>query len=177
MIRTLFRRLERISEALAYAGMILISVAIAALIVDIVGRKTVGFTILGIGDIMQLLVMACICLAMPFAFLREGHVGVDFVTDRLPPRMLAGLKLVVALLSGAFVAILARFAFLQAGQQIAKGDMSMTLAIPIVWYWAPLLIGLCVSSLACLIHAVRYATATATGRDPLHGSAGTPPAR
>jgi len=176
MIGTLFRRLEQVSEALAIAGMISISVAIAALIVDIVGRKTTGFTILGISDIMQLLVMACICLAMPFAFLREGHVSVEFVTDPLPPRALAALKLVVALVSLVFVAVLARYALAQAGQQMAKGDISMTLAIPIVWYWAPLLAGLCVSAVACLIHAARYLVAVVTGADPLRDAGGGPAA-
>lgn len=170
MIRALFRRLEQASEALAYIGMILISVAIAALIVDIVGRKTTGFTILGISDMMQLLVMACICLAMPFAFAREGHVSVEFVTDRLPPRALAPVKLLVAVLSLVFVVVLARFAVAQASQQIAKGDISMTLAIPIFWYWLPLLIGLLVSAIVCLVHAARYLVAAATGADPLRAS-------
>jgi TRAP-type C4-dicarboxylate transport system permease small subunit len=173
MIRRLFRRLDRLSEALAFIGMVLISIAIVALLVDIVGRKTIGFSILGISDIMQLLVMACICLAMPFAFVREGHVGVDFVTDGLPPRALAALKLAVALLSSAFVVVLMRYGLIQAGQQIAKGDMSMTLAIPIVWYWAPLLIALGVSALACLLHAARYLVALLSGRDPLRSRAST----
>jgi len=166
MMRNVFRGLDRASEALAFAGMVLISVAIAALIVDIVGRKTVGFTILGIGDIMQLLVMACICLGMPLVFAREGHVGVEFVTDGLPRRVLLALKLVVALVTGAVTIMLLRYGWLQAEQQIAKGDVSTTLAIPVVWYWAPLLIGLAVSVLGCLIHILRYIAAVVSGIDP-----------
>jgi TRAP-type C4-dicarboxylate transport system permease small subunit len=150
------RYLDRAGEVLAFCGMACISLAIAASMVDIVGRKTVGFTILGIVDITQLLVMSCICLALPFAFIREGHVGVEFVTDPLPPRGLAALKCVVALLSFAFVATLAWYAVAQAAQQIGRGDTSMTLAIPIGWYWTPLLIGLLISALACLAHAVRH---------------------
>jgi TRAP-type C4-dicarboxylate transport system permease small subunit len=148
--------LDRVGEVLAFCGMLCLSVAIAASMIDIVGRKTVGFTILGIVDITQLLVMACICLAMPFVFIREGHVGVAFVTDLLPPKALGALKFAVAVLSCIFVAILAGYAIVQAAQQIGRGDTSMTLAIPIAWYWAPLLIGLVISALACLAHAARY---------------------
>jgi len=152
---------------LAFAGMALISISIAVSMIDIVGRKTVGFTILGINDIVQLLVMACICLAMPFAFIGEGHVGVDFVTDPLPPRALAALKFAVALLSCGFVAVLVRFAYAQAALQIGKGDTSMTLGIPIVWYWAPLLTGFSVSVFACLAHALRHLVTLVSGVDPL----------
>lgn len=150
------RHFDRVGEVLAFCGMLCLSLAIAASIIDIVGRKTVGFTILGIVDITQLLVMACICLAMPFAFIREGHVGVEFVTDLLPPKALGALKLVVAVVSCGFVALLAYYAVVQASQQVGRGDISMTLAIPIAWYWAPLLVGLVVSALACLAHAARH---------------------
>lgn len=150
------RYLDRAGETLAFVGMISLSVAVGATIIDIVGRKTTGFTILGIVDITQLLVMSCICLALPFAFIREGHVGVEFVTDALPPRALRVLKLVVALASFAFVTMLAYYAAAQAAQQAGRGDVSMTLAIPIGWYWAPLLVGLAISALACLAHAGRH---------------------
>jgi TRAP-type C4-dicarboxylate transport system permease small subunit len=150
------RHLDRLAEVLAFCGMACLSLAIAASMIDIVGRKTVGFTILGIVDITQLLVMSCICLALPLAFVREGHVGVQFITDRLPPRALAALELVVAAVSFVFVATLARYAMSQAAQQIERGDTSMTLALPIAWYWTPLLVGLVISALACLAHAARH---------------------
>lgn len=167
MIAALFRRLEQVSEILAFLGMILISISIAISMVDIVARKLHGWSVLGISDIGQLLVMSCICLAMPFAFVREGHVGVEFVTNALPPRLLAALKLVVALIALVFVAVLARYALAQADLQIAKGDISNTLGIPIVWYWLPLLIGLGVSALVCFAQVLRHLIAVAAGGDPL----------
>ena len=123
---------------------------------------------LGITDIGQLLVMSCICLAMPFAFVREGHVGVEFLTDPLPPRLLTALKLLVALISCVFLSVLTRYAIAQAALQIGKGDTSMTLGIPIVWYWASLLIGFTVSTFACALHAVRYGAVLLIGSDPLN---------
>lgn len=175
MIAALFRRLEQASEVLAFVGMILISVSIAVSMVDIVARKTTGWSVLGITDIGQLLVMSCICLAMPFAFVREGHVGVEFATDPLPPRLLAVLKLVVALIALGFVGALLRYAFVQAELQIGKGDTSMTLGIPIVWYWLSLLIGISVSALACLAHVLRHLVAIVAGGDPLRRAPAGPP--
>src|SRR3989337_2033823 len=127
MIDTFARIMGRVSEQLAFVGMILISASITVTMVDIIGRKTVKLSVFGVNDIGQLLVMSCICLAMPLTFLREGHVGVDFVTDPLPPRALAFVKFAAALLGLVFVAVLVRYAFVQAQLQVGKGDRSVTL--------------------------------------------------
>ena len=158
---------DRLGEILAHAGMALLSLFILLQMVDIVGRKTTGFTILGLSEIGQLLVMGCICLVLPLVFIRDGHIGVEFLTDFLPPRALALLKGCVALIGTALVAAFAYFGFGQAELQIAKGDGSPTLHIPIVWFWAPLLVGIAASAAACLVQAFRYfaqALGTAPGR-------------
>lgn len=161
-----FARFARLAEVLSFIGMLLLTTAMAFSMVDIVGRKTIGFSILGITDITQLLVMACVCLAMPLTFIREGHVGVEFATDALPRRVLAALRFAVSLLCFVFVVALARFAYAQAFLQIAKGDASLTLGIPIVWYWMPLLIGLSLSAVAALAHSLRYIRAATHDADP-----------
>lgn len=168
MLRALFRRFDRFGEILVFAGMISLTVTVAVSMVDIVGRKLfAGFTITGMDDIVPLTVMTCVCLAMPLTYLREGHVGVEFLTDRLPPRALAALKFLVAILNCGFVAAIAWFAWRQAAQQVAGGIVSNTLAIPIAVFWAPLAIGLAISVLASLILIARYAALAATGRDPV----------
>jgi TRAP-type C4-dicarboxylate transport system permease small subunit len=166
MLRRLLALTDSIGEWIADAGMVLISIAIFASIVDIACRKTIGFSITGINDIMQLFVMACICLAMPLAYIREGHVGVDFITDPLSPRALAALKFLVAILTTLFVAMLTYYAYGQAMQQINQGDKSQTLGIPIVFYWAPLLIGMGISAIASFLLAIRAGVIAAGGADP-----------
>lgn len=165
MLQRLIASIDRIGEWLAYAGMTLLSIAIGASIVDIACRRTIGFSITGINDIMQLFVMACICLAMPLAFAREGHVGVEFITDPLAPRALAALKCGVALVMAAFVAVLAWYAWQQAMQQIGQGDRSQTLGLPIVLYWAPLMVGMAISAIASAVLALRYLVIAAGGVD------------
>jgi TRAP-type C4-dicarboxylate transport system permease small subunit len=168
----LHRVAERLAEVLAHAGMALISLFMVLQIVEIVGRKTIGFSILGLSEMGQLLVMSCICLALPFVFIRDGHIAVEFLTDALRPRRLALLKACVALTSTVFVAALAYFGFGQAAGQILKGDGSPTLHIPIVWYWAPLLLAIAASAASCAIQTFRYlAIALAGASPPLDGGA------
>ena len=167
MFSIFHRRMEWLGEVLAFFGMMLISVSIVVLIVDIVGRKTIDFTIYGIDDINGLLIMSFICLALPFAFLREGHVGVEFITDALPPRPLVVVKLLVTMICCGWVVVLVYFSYRQAVAQIAMGSSSPTLAIPIAWYWTPLLIGMAVSVVACLVNVLRYFIAVFSGHDPL----------
>lgn len=159
MLSRLDRVLARAGEILVFLGMTSLSATVLVSMADIAGRKTIGFSVLGIEDIVSLTVMACVSLAMPLTYLREGHVAVEFVTDPLPPRWLAAVKAVAAILTAGFVAVLAWYAFEQAAMQIDQGDRSNTLAIPILAYWAPLLLGLTMSALCALVLALRWIAA------------------
>lgn len=163
MLSCVFRFLDRVGVAFVYLGMVCLSVTVVVSMADILGRKTIGFSVLGIDDIVSLTVMACVSLAMPLTYLRQGHVAVEFVTDMLPRRPLGAVKAVGALLTAIFVAVLAWYAFKQAGQQIAQGDRSNTLAISYLYYWAPLLAGMTISAVCALVLAARLALAAITG--------------
>jgi TRAP-type C4-dicarboxylate transport system permease small subunit len=164
-----FRIADGVCEALAHAGMVLISLFMILQMVEIVGRKTIGFSILGLSEIGQFFVMSCICLTWPLVFCRDGHIAVEFVTDRLPPRALSALKAALGLVGAVFVGALTYYGIVQAQVQIAKGDFSPTLHIPILWYWVPLLIAMAASGIACVVQTLRHAVAAASGR-------GAPPA-
>jgi TRAP-type C4-dicarboxylate transport system permease small subunit len=128
---------------------------IGVLIADISARKTLGFSILGTIDLTQLAVMGCVFLALPLAFLRGTHVGVEFVSDALPVPLTRACKLLAALLTALFLAAIFWYSLGQARIQFAQGDQSVTLAIPMAWYWAPLLAGLAASTLAALLVLAR----------------------
>jgi TRAP-type C4-dicarboxylate transport system permease small subunit len=154
LVARAFRVASYLDEAMAHMGMAFVLLFMVLEIIEIVGRRAFGLSILGLGEIGQLLVMSCICFVLPFAFIREHHVAVEFATDPLPKRALALLKALVAMVSAVFVIALAYCGFGQGWGQVAKGDVSPTLAIPIAWYWIPLLIGISVSGLSCLLLVV-----------------------
>jgi TRAP-type C4-dicarboxylate transport system permease small subunit len=155
---------DGVCEALAHAGMVLISLFMVLQMVEIVGRKAFGFSILGLSEIGQLFVMSCICLTWPLVFCRDGHIAVEFVTDPLPSRALSALKAALGLIGAVFVGALTYYGVVQAQMQIAKGDFSPTLHIPIFWYWVPLLLAMAASGAACVVQTIRHAMAAMSGR-------------
>jgi TRAP-type C4-dicarboxylate transport system permease small subunit len=146
---------DRVLSWVAFGGVLLLMLAVAALIVDIATRRSIGFSILGMVDLNQLAQMACVFLVLPLAFLRESHITVDFVTDRLPARARAAIEALSALLGAALLGAILWFSAGQALIQARQGDVSQTLGIPMLWYWLPLLLGVALSVLAVLLVALR----------------------
>jgi TRAP-type C4-dicarboxylate transport system permease small subunit len=146
---------DRALSWVAYAGVLALMLAVAVLIVDIATRESIGFSILGMVDINQLAQMACVFLVLPLAFLRESHITVDFITDRLPGRWRAAIEALSALLGAALLAAILWNSVGQAAIQLRQGDKSQTLGIPMIWYWAPLVAGTALSMLAVLLVGMR----------------------
>ena len=94
-------------------------------------------------------------LVLPLAFLRESHITVDFLTDRLPARARAVIEALSALLGAALLAAILWNSIGQALIQLRQGDKSQTLGIPMIWYWAPLVVGMALSLLAVLLVGLR----------------------
>jgi TRAP-type C4-dicarboxylate transport system permease small subunit len=126
-------------------------------VVDIAGRQSVGYSVVGLNDITQLLVMSFVALALPVTFLREQNVTVEFLADRLPPRLQAWLHALIAGVSTVFVAALAGYAWRQAAREFGEGARSSTLAIHMGWFWAPVLLGITLSALMCAVLFLRCA--------------------
>ena len=165
MLRRVYMVADRVARWLAYAGVGALALGAILSVFDISTRRTVGFTVPGMVDLTQLFVMACVFLAIPHAFMREAQVGVDFLTDRLPPRALAALKSLIVAGSAVLMGASMVYSAVQAQRQIESGDMSQTIGVPIVWYWLPLLTGLGLAAIVCLILAARYAAVAAGGED------------
>jgi TRAP-type C4-dicarboxylate transport system permease small subunit len=142
---------ERLARGLAYAGVAMLCGGVLVLIGDIAARRTLGFSILGTIDLTQLAVMGCVYLAMPLAFLRGAHVSVEFITDAMPAPLARACRVAAALLTTLLLAALAWYSFGQARIGFAQGDRSVTLGIPMILYWAPLLVGLAGSTLAAIL--------------------------
>jgi TRAP-type C4-dicarboxylate transport system permease small subunit len=155
---------ETATRYAAWFAMALLFAAIAVTVLDVSTRRTIGWSVPGLVDITQLLVMSFVYFSIPFGFMREANVSVDFVTDRLPRRPLAFVKGVCALLGAAFMFGITWYSWERALQQMENGDTSQTIGIPFGWYWGPLLIGAAMSVIAALLQAWRYLWASATGR-------------
>jgi TRAP-type C4-dicarboxylate transport system permease small subunit len=152
----LARFVEKLAAALAATGVASLMITILVVIADISSRKSLGISVKGTIDLTQLAQMACVFLALPYVFLKESHISVDFVTDRLPARVRAAVRVAAELVTLILMGAITWYSFAQAGIQIGQGDRSVTLGIPILAYWAPALAGMALSCAAVAVVLARH---------------------
>ena len=148
------RWLDRAIEGLAILGVAAYAAAALVTVADILGRR-IGLPIDGVVDIVQLCVMAGAWFVIPWAFVASAHVSVDFLRARMPEGLGRGIDLLTALMAGALLLLMLRYGYDAASLQRMLGDRSQQLGIPIVWYWAPQLLGQAVAVLALVSVIVR----------------------
>jgi TRAP-type C4-dicarboxylate transport system permease small subunit len=132
---------------------------------DIAIRNLGGQGILGTVDITQLMIVACAFLTIPYGFMTDSHVAVDIVTTRLPLRASALLRAFAALLGGVLMLAIGWFGIGQAHTVAMMGDKSQTIALPMIWFWYPLLGGAFFTAALILLIVVRHLAVAVTGRD------------
>ena len=162
-----YRAVGHLSRIVALAGAAMLAGAMAITMADILLRRLFAFAMIGTVDMVQLCIMSTAFLSIPYAFVRGSHVGIEGATDLLPERALALVKSTAALAGFSFMAAIGWFGLEQAELQYGYGDVSQTIAIPMLYYWLPLLAGAALSVLATAILAVRFLIHAATGCDPL----------
>ncbi len=140
---------ERLSVILALTGAVSLGVAAGLTFVDVLLRPF-GASIRGIVDLVQLFVISGVFLAMPHTFLSDGHVRVQIVLDQLSEGWRRGVLIAVSVLMLVFVAILAIRTHDGFMQVLERRDRSQAIAIPMIYYWGPMLIGLILSVPATL---------------------------
>ena len=148
---------ETITRRVAWVGLALLTCAMLVTVLDILTRRSIGWSVPGLVDLTQLFVMGFVYLSIPFAFTREANVSVEFVTDILSPRALAMVKAAGALAATAFMVALTWFCLNRAQMQAQSGDASQTIGIPFIWNWVPLIFGFALGIAASLLQALRYA--------------------
>ena len=132
---------------------------------DIVIRNLGGQGILGTVDITQLMIVACAFLTIPYGFMSDSHVAVDFVTTRLPLRARALCRAFAALLGGMLMLAIGWFGIGQAQTVAMMGDRSQTIALPMIWFWYPLLAGAFFTAALILLIVLRHLAVVFTGRE------------
>ncbi|MEQ8603954.1 MAG: TRAP transporter small permease [Marivibrio sp.] len=148
--RAFARAMERTTRLFAGVGIAALAVAIGLVVVDVAWRRIGSQSLIGAVDLTQLCVMAAAFLSIPYAFMRGAHVTVDLFASRFGPRATRLLDAAGAALSAALVAFLLYLSWGRAMEQWRYGDVSQDLAIPMIAYWAFVLLGFALSALAAL---------------------------
>jgi TRAP-type C4-dicarboxylate transport system permease small subunit len=166
MLSALHRAALVASRIMAITGAGLLIGGMMVTVADVILRRTTNTAIDGTVDITQLFIMVVVFLSLPYAFLNGSQVSVEAITDKLPPRGIALVKAVGALLGAAFMALVAWYGGQQALLQYEYGDISQTIGIPILWYWMPLLVGSAFSVLTTALVGIAELATAVTGKRP-----------
>jgi TRAP-type C4-dicarboxylate transport system permease small subunit len=109
----------------------------------------------GLIDLTQLLVMASVFLCIPFAFEQRANVEVDLLFQQLPPAARNALAICWSLLGAVFLLLVAWHVGRAAAQVLAYRESSATLAVPMIWYWVPILFGTVLAAIVCIHQVLR----------------------
>ena len=142
--------LHRLCRYGATLGVTLLIVCALVTVADVVSRRTVGLTIPGLIDLTQLLVMSSVFLCIPYAFAERANVEVDLLFDRLPRRVRVTLSVLWPFLGAGFLLAIAWHVTKAGSQVLEYGETSPTLAVPMIWYWVPILLGVLLSAIVCI---------------------------
>ena len=148
--------MERLCHAAAVFGIACLIGVIGIVVTDIVLRRSLGYTVIGTVDLTQLCVMAAAFWSIPYAFMRNAHVRVDLVTEKLPRRGRALLDGLAALTGFGLLALLLWMSWDQALLRWEYGDQSQDLGIPMIFYWLFLLSGFLLAGIATLALALQH---------------------
>ena len=154
-----FLRLEALTgkacAALALLGALSLGAAAAVTFVDVILRFF-GGSVRGVVDLVQLFVMTGVFLSMPYTFFIDGHVRVTILLDRLAPALRSALLVLGGVLVLAFMVALALRTHDGLVQMMGRRDSTLNLAIPMIWFWGPMLAGFALSIPAIVLLILRH---------------------
>ena len=118
--------------------------------------------IFGTYDIVEFLEVMVVGFAMAHTTIKKGHVAVQVVVTRFPPRVQKVIYIITHLLSLALFALLAWECVRYGNDLQASGEVSMTLELPFL----PVLYGIAMSAaLVCLVLSIDVLLVLTRGED------------
>lgn len=126
----------------ALAGGALLLVAIAVTTASVLRGAVLNRPILGDSEIVEMVLGVAVALCLPLCEMRGAHVMVDFFTQKLPPRTLAGLDALVRAVAAAVIAVLAWRLAIGGWNMWDRERETMFLLIPYWWGYAGAAVGM-----------------------------------
>jgi TRAP-type C4-dicarboxylate transport system permease small subunit len=115
--------IHRLSFSVAVVGMSFIIPLMLLTTGDILGRKFFSKTIPGTFEISEYILATFILLGAAYTQQVKGHVGVDFLTSRISPRVRIACEIITTLLSLFIIAIVIWYGWLEGIRERTVSDM------------------------------------------------------
>jgi TRAP-type C4-dicarboxylate transport system permease small subunit len=119
--------LSRWLNWIAGAGLV---VMLGIFVADIIGIKFFKHPVPGAIEFVGFIGVVVIAFAMPHTEVKHGNIQVDFFTERLPPRLKAGIAALTSFLGAVLFVLLAWQSFLFGRVLQTTREVSMTQNIP-----------------------------------------------
>ena len=139
----LLRRATWISRLGVWAGGLLLMAAVVMIVVEIVMRRTVGWSFRGATELSGYILAISSAWSFAFALQEKAHIRVDVLYVRLQPRWRAVLDLLALTLLGLFMLVLVQQAYGVLATSIARNStankpLATPMWIPQVLWWSGL---------------------------------------
>ena len=92
--------------------------------------RSFGHPIFGSFDISQFIIVIALAASLMYTHVERGHVGVDFLVQRMSPRGQAIVDSITSLVSLILFALVTWQMWLYAEELASKGEVSLTILIP-----------------------------------------------
>lgn len=123
------------TAAAILAGFLLLG-AVAVTTASVLQGAAVNRPILGDSEVVEMLLGVAVALCLPLGEMKGAHVLVDFFTQKLPQRGIAGLDAVMRAIGAAVVAVLAWRLAIGGYNMWDRERETMFLLIPYWWGYA-----------------------------------------
>jgi TRAP-type C4-dicarboxylate transport system permease small subunit len=166
------------SRRLALLGGLLLVAVAGGTVIDALLRYAVARPIPGAFEATELALAVVIFFALPYTNLTDGHVSVDFVTQRLGPRGQYAVIAVNALVTAALLALVTAQMIGLADEFFRTSRTTITARIPVFPFLAVVTVAASLSVVAFLVQALGAARrAVSPDLPPLPGIRIATPAR
>lgn len=149
------RVLEKLAKLCAILAGVLLTVITLMTCVSLIGRNTVGITLVGDFELTGVAAGAAIALFLPWCQVRRGNIIVDFFTARAGQRTNAALDRFGAFLLSAAMGLLAWRATLGGLNAYTNNSGTMMIGFPEWIVYAAMVPPLALTALIGLAQAVR----------------------
>jgi TRAP-type transport system small permease protein len=131
MSRPPVRALGRAGTVLAAIGGLMLLAMMGLTVCDVIGRYVFSAPIKGAAELTEILLAATIFLGLGAVSLREDHVTVDLLTERMPARVQPLRQALTGLFSGVVLGVVAWRLWVHATQIGGYGGTTASLGIPV----------------------------------------------
>jgi TRAP-type C4-dicarboxylate transport system permease small subunit len=147
--------MQRAARWFGYAAAVFLVAMMLITVTDVLLRSLFAIPIFGTFELVELFLVATIFLALPATFLREENVVVDLIDHMIPAGGIRWLRLLGLLLSLIFLAAMLWRMWQPAMDTLEFGDQTLSLEIPKIVHWLPILFGVACTLIAVIVVLLR----------------------